>query len=103
MVDLAPSFEMVDNQGSSAVSNHVIGTSWSTLYSGPSVSLFIDIPSSGNPASSYVDLSLNGGSTYFRLNRGQNMSWPLRGVSITLSVKASHAGLSLQLIENYDD
>jgi hypothetical protein len=104
MADFSPEVEVSDIQGQTKILTQTVGTSWVSVpavAAGAVSSFLIEVPNS-NPASSFVEVSLDGGVSSFKVRRGEVLSWQPKGAVTQLSVKGSAAATEYQLILNQE-
>lgn len=104
MVDLPPQQEIVDSKGSSLSYVGTVGTIATSL---PTVAgnringFFIRCPNQ-TPVTRTLSYSIDSGVTFLVLNTGEAIMWPLKGSITQLQIKGSVAGVSYEMILNFD-
>lgn len=103
MVERGSNFETKDYEGSTAHFNGTVGTSPISVPSsaGNPIDEFIIKCMYANTDTAYLEVSMDGGTNYFRLQAGMALQWsPKGGTTTQLTIRGSEAGVAYESIIN---
>jgi hypothetical protein len=102
MPDIPEEFEVVDRQGTTEQFNGTVDTLGAQVpgVAGNVIAEVLVRNKLSNPSSVKLLVSLDGGVTFFTLNRSEHMIWGLKGAVTQIEVKASSSTVDYEIIMN---
>lgn len=100
MADLLPQFESSDNIGSTVAFN---GTATTSVQSIPAVADKIISGFGLTVSGNNVEISTDGGATFFRLPRRASITWDVKGEIRQIQIRTSSGSTDFDFLINFED